>query len=164
MKVVAKRRKRGNDNSCLINSQLSIRKGKSGSPRQAGWVGLYHCSREAVFCHYWLGELTSLLCSRIRTLLHTLFIFIPYLSSYLIYPSDFYVTLLINPTLDLGKFTTGDQLHRLLILHQYKKWSPTCCHNTIFAGTATLYKRGVSVGSMSLRRNKVSLKKSDPRY
>ena len=36
--------------------------------------------------------------------------------------------------------------------------SPTCCHNTILVGTATLYERGASAGSMSLRRNKASLK------
>ena len=43
--------------------------------------------------------------------------------------------------------------------------SPTCCHNTILDGTAKLYARGASAGSISFSiRNEASLKKSNPRY
>ena len=43
--------------------------------------------------------------------------------------------------------------------------SPTCCHNAILDGTAKLYARGASAGSMSLSiRNEAALKKSSLCY
>ena len=55
--------------------------------------------------------------------------------------------------------------HFSLLIPPSSLRSPTCCHNTIFDGTAKLYAQGTSAGNMSLSiRNEASLKKSNLRY